>query len=141
MKDQIDLSKSLEQLENDYWGEPTYNSHLVTTCHKLRKVPLSEFEPEGLRMIIGQNFSLDILMPLAVKELRKNILVSGAFFDGNLLISVLNSDKDYWIRNPELWEVVCQLFESEKEKLENSKNTAEIITEWFKAFEKFQKIN
>ncbi len=35
--------KTLEQLEQDCWGEPEFGSHLVTECHRLRKVPIGEF--------------------------------------------------------------------------------------------------
>ena len=33
----IDTNKSIEDLENDYWGDPTYGSYVVTTCHTARQ--------------------------------------------------------------------------------------------------------
>jgi hypothetical protein len=36
----FDRNKSLQQLEGEDWGEPTYDSHLVTGCHRLHRVPL-----------------------------------------------------------------------------------------------------
>lgn len=48
----FDRNKSLEQLEGQDWGEPTYDSHLVTECHRLRRVPLREFTTENLRIMI-----------------------------------------------------------------------------------------
>jgi hypothetical protein len=36
----IDFSRTLQDLEGVDWGEPTYNSHLVVECHRLRRVPL-----------------------------------------------------------------------------------------------------
>jgi hypothetical protein len=38
-----DASKSLQELEGTDWGEPDYPSHLVKTCHRLRRKPLQEF--------------------------------------------------------------------------------------------------
>jgi hypothetical protein len=37
----FDRTKCLQELEHDDWGEPTFSSHLVTTCHRLRRKPLS----------------------------------------------------------------------------------------------------
>ena len=45
----IDRSKTIEQLEQQYWGEPSYSSYLVRTCYALRSKPL-----EDLRIMIGQ---------------------------------------------------------------------------------------
>jgi hypothetical protein len=36
----FDRSKSLQELEQHDWGEPTYHSSLVTTCHCLTERPL-----------------------------------------------------------------------------------------------------
>jgi hypothetical protein len=46
------LSKTLENLEKGYWGEPEEKSYLVTTCHKLRKKQLKDFETEDLRIMM-----------------------------------------------------------------------------------------
>jgi hypothetical protein len=35
-----EVDKSLQELERADWGEPTYDSYLVTTVHRLRRVPL-----------------------------------------------------------------------------------------------------
>lgn len=83
---------TLEQLENDDWGEPEFSSHLVTTCHHLRRKPLDDFAAEDLRIMIGQNFSLDHLVPRAITLLRINPLASGDFYEGDLLQSVIKCD-------------------------------------------------
>lgn len=57
---------TIEGIEKDYWGDkPDYDSHLVTTIFRLRKKNLDEFTTEDLRIVIGQNRSLPILIPLA----------------------------------------------------------------------------
>ena len=47
------LNKSLQELEAKDWGEQAYDSYLVTTIHRLRRVPLREFSVEDLRIMIG----------------------------------------------------------------------------------------
>ena len=88
--------KSLENLEKDYWDEPDYESHLVKTCHQLRKKPLKDFEIEDLRIMIGQNFGLTFLIPIALEKLKPNILAEGDFYEGDLLKSVLTSEASFW---------------------------------------------
>ena len=44
-----DLCKNLEELENDNWGSPEYNSRLVIRTHELRRLPLNKFTVEDLK--------------------------------------------------------------------------------------------
>ncbi len=83
---------TLTELENEDWGEPQFHSHLVTECHRLRKVPIGNFTPENLRIMIGQNISLKYLVPLAMEVLHRDPLVSGDFYEGDLLRNVIHSD-------------------------------------------------
>jgi len=91
--------KSLENLEKSNWGEPDFDSHLITTCHKLRRKTLDEFSIEDLRIMIGQNIGLKFLIPLALEELNKNILAEGDYYEGDLLQAVLNSETEFWQTN------------------------------------------
>jgi hypothetical protein len=128
-------TKSLENLEKDIWNEPEYRSHLVTTCHRLRKKQLKDFDIENLRIMIGQNIGLNFLIPLSIEELKQNILVEGDFYEGDLLKSVLTSETDYWKKEKENWSLVCKIFNEQKEKLDYDQK------ELFNAFTEFQKIN
>jgi hypothetical protein len=131
----MDLNKSLEQLENDFWGESTHDSELVQTCHKLRKKPLKDFEIEDLRVLIGQNISLDILIPCALIELEKDILADGGFYEGDLLLSVLKSDPNYWSSNSDKWAILCDLISKRIELIENSDISPKIKNDIFESFD------
>lgn len=50
----MNLSRSIEELEETTLGVPKYDSHLAFECHKLRTVPLIELSTENLRLLIGQ---------------------------------------------------------------------------------------
>ncbi|MBR9860038.1 hypothetical protein GYB22_04700 [bacterium] len=99
-------SKTLENLEKEFWGEPDFNSSLVTTCHALRKKPLNQFSIEDLRIMIGQNFSLNYIIPLALNILKNNVLVEGDLYEGDLLLSVMKCDKEFWQMRPDLKEEI-----------------------------------
>jgi hypothetical protein len=94
--------KTLEELDGEVWGEPELNSYLVTTCHRLRRIPLRDFEEEDLRIMIGQGFSLDYLVPLAIEYLEGNPFAQGDFYPGDLLENVLRVDREFWVHRPEL---------------------------------------
>lgn len=95
-------TKTLQELEGQVWSEPEFHSSLVTTCHRLRQKPLSEFTVEDLRIMIGQKIGLPHLMPLAVDVLQDNPLVGGDHYDGDLLSAVLTVDDEFWHDHPYL---------------------------------------
>lgn len=102
MAQEIDKTKSLQQLEEHDWGEPTFESHLVQTCHNLRRKPLAEFYIEDLRIMIGQAIGLQYLVPLALEKLEVAPLVEGDFYAGDLLVALLRVDDSFWTAHPEL---------------------------------------
>lgn len=95
-----DTSKSLEQLENNFWpDESKYLTGLVEKCHLFRKKSVSSLTIEELRLLIGQNIGLTYLIPIALNTLEQNPFVEGDFYPGDLLNSVLKSDINYWKEN------------------------------------------
>ena len=94
-------NRTLTQLEGRDWGEPDDDSHLVTTCHKLRHKPLTDFSTEDLRIMIGQDISLEYLMPIALKLLKHRPIAAGDYFPGDLLCSVLRASPEFFDSNPE----------------------------------------
>jgi len=76
----MDINKTLDQLENNIWGEPQYSSYLVKECHRLRKVQLKDFSPADLRVMIGQSISLKYLIPLALDILENDPFIDAYYF-------------------------------------------------------------
>lgn len=97
-----EYSRTLTDLESDDWGEPNYLSHLVVETHRLRKVPIIDFTAEDFRIMIGQQISLEILMPKAIEMLAQDPLVSGDFYSGDLLLAVLSKGGEF-LRLNEYW--------------------------------------
>ncbi|NRB02044.1 MAG: hypothetical protein HRU30_02145 [Rhodobacteraceae bacterium] len=64
--------KTLEQLESEVWAEPDFGSHLVTTCHQLRKKRLGDFDIEDIRIMLGQSIGAKYLLSRAIEILREN---------------------------------------------------------------------
>jgi hypothetical protein len=105
----FDPSKSLQELEGKDWGEPTYDSHLVTECHRLRRVPLCELTAEDLRILIGQDIGLPYLIPLALELVRDDPFVAGDCYEGDLLAAILRADSRFWVASPALRAEAAQI--------------------------------
>jgi hypothetical protein len=97
----FDRTKCLQELEHDDWGEPNFSSHLVTTCHRLRRKPLNEFSVEDLRIMIGQGIGSRFLIPIAIDRLEEEPLAEGDFYPGDLFTAVLRTDESFWAGHPE----------------------------------------
>src|SRR5260370_17804830 len=95
-------SKPLQELEGQDWGNGDFPSYLVRTTHALRRKPLRDFTVEDLRIMIGQNFSLNYLVPLAIEQLQHDPLAAGDFYNGDLLASFLNVSSSFWQKRPDL---------------------------------------
>lgn len=136
-----DLDKNLEQLENSFWGDANDTaSRLVKKSHELRKKKLKDFSVEDLRLLIRQNISLEYLIPLAIDILRNNPFAEGDFYEGDLLESVLRSDKNFWRQHLNLRNEVESIFLTNKYQLEHSLDvTDEIKEDLIRSFAEFQK--
>lgn len=106
-----DRSKTLQELDGQQREEPQFASHAAAECHRLRGVPLKDFTVEDLRLMIGQNESMDHLMPLALEKLRADPMVESVFFRGDFLVTVLRSDEPFWRANPKLHGEVLSIVE------------------------------
>jgi hypothetical protein len=106
------LDKTLEQLDGEVLGEPEYESALVVNCHRLRRVPLNEFTAEDVRLMIGQDLSLEYLMPIAIGQLEKNPFVEADYYPGDLLENTLGVRSDFWEQHPELRQKMLVIVEN-----------------------------
>jgi hypothetical protein len=98
----MDETKSIEQLENDYWANIDFPTPLVEKCYKYRKIPISDLSVEQVRLLLGQKIGVKFLLDRAVKFLQEDILSEGDFFPGDLLVSVLRLDQENWKDNADL---------------------------------------
>ena len=98
----FDLGRSLQDLEGLDWGEPNYESSLVIECHRLRRLPLNEFNVENLQRMICQQIGLPFLVPLALRELNERPQADGGLYEGALLNAVLRIEAAFWKTKPDL---------------------------------------
>jgi hypothetical protein len=107
---QEERNRSLQELDGQDWGEATFPSYLVRTCHALRRKPLRDFTVEDLRIMIGQNFSLEYVVPLALERLQRDPFAAGDFYPGDLLGCVLGRvQPGFWQKRPDLRHAVEEI--------------------------------
>src|SRR5688500_19311978 len=95
-------NSTIEELEGGRWPEPSFDSHLVRECNRLRKLRLRLFTVENLRILLGQAIGSRYLVPIALERLEADPFVAGDFYPGDLLCSVLSLPHEFWSANPEL---------------------------------------
>lgn len=98
----MDPHLTLARIEGRDGGEPTFSSHLVQTCHRLRHKPLVQFTAEDFRILLGQDISVDVLLPLALTVLEEDPLAEGDYYPGDLLVAALRVAPAYFIAHPEV---------------------------------------
>ena len=119
MKKSINTNKTLEALEKNIWpslSELDRQDTLIADCNDYRKIPLKNFTIENYRVLIGQDIGLEFLIPLAIEILKKDILAGGDCYPGDLLASIIRSEKDYWIENRKQWKAVSEIFEKNQDE-------------------------
>jgi hypothetical protein len=113
-----DITKTLEELDGQVWGEPEWESHLVLECHRLRRVPLQEFTPADLRIMIGQSIDLEFLAPLALQALIDDPLLDAELYSGDLLSALLRSDAAFWSAHRDLRAELARIAEVGKARFD-----------------------
>jgi len=81
---------------------PPYPTSLVERCEAALETPLGNLSLEQLRLLIGQGFGLDILLPRALEVLERNPLISVTFWEGDLLAACLRVPAAFWKEHTEL---------------------------------------
>jgi hypothetical protein len=113
---------TIENLEKQDFGNPNEApTNMVKRCLQLCKVSLDKFSVEDLRLMIGQEFSLQYLIPLAIEQLQTDIFVEGDLYPGDLLKNVLSVDSKFWTANRDLWTKINELIKSKRNDIEESK--------------------
>jgi hypothetical protein len=106
--------KTLENLEKEVWRQFDSDSRLVRRTKVLRKIQLSSFTIEDLRLMIGQRISLDYLIPLALEALNEDLFAEGDLYKGDLLNSVLSIGTEFWDNNKDYWNELNELIKDKR---------------------------
>ncbi len=125
------MSLSLEQLEGQSWDAPPAEAtRLVRTAHALRRKPIGDLSAEDLRLLLLQQVSVELLVPLALDLLERDPLAEGDCYPGDLLVALLKVPPAHWRRHPgELHRATSVV-----ERLDDQPGTPETVQRQIDAF-------
>lgn len=89
-------------LDNDIIRPTQPLSSLDLWYDKMRDIPIDKFSVGDIARCCRQNLYLDESIPIAITFLAIDIN-SGDLYDGELLNSIFDISKDYWIKNKKLY--------------------------------------
>ena len=118
----IDINKSIEELENDYWGDPALDSYVITTCHKARQKPIRSLSNEEIRCLIGQKTGIKHLLSIAVGIVKKEPFIDITLFEGDLLLQLLRLDINDWKYNPNELQIFITIIFDNRSQIEISED-------------------
>jgi hypothetical protein len=114
----IDVSKSPSELSGIKILKAEWETSLMENARKYSEIPLSKIEDEGLRLLLGQNLFLDVIVPAALCFLDTNPLAGGHLENGALMRTLfLRVDRSFWDENPKLYEDAVAVFKRGLDKL------------------------
>jgi CDI immunity proteins len=91
---------SLEQIERKAWGDPPADAtRLIRTAHELRRKPIDALTAEDLRLLIGQQIGVNVLLPRALVLLADDPLTAGDMYPGDLLNAAMRLPPEHWAAN------------------------------------------
>ena len=113
------FSQTLSDLLQEEWRDeiPYDDSSVVQHMYYLYHTQARRWTVEDYRYLVGQKTGLDIILPKVFEILQHDIKVSGDFYDGDLLNSVLQINADFWEQHKDLYNTACMLIKNNMDKL------------------------
>jgi hypothetical protein len=102
----LNMNLSLQEIEGSDWGEPTYNSRVISESHRLRRIPLKNLSTEDLRLLIGQDIGTQHIVPIALRILFEDPFASGQYYPGDLLDVALSLPSNFWSDHPDMLDLL-----------------------------------
>lgn len=94
--------QTLAQLDDVAWPAPAPDAtRLIKTVYALRNKPIQMLGVEDLRVLLGQQIAVDVLVPRALNLLLHDPLAAGDYYPGDLFTVVVRIPAGYWTENPE----------------------------------------
>ncbi|RIL09008.1 MAG: hypothetical protein DCC75_07555 [Proteobacteria bacterium] len=100
---------TLEELEEEYWGDSPFGVPSVDRTYNLRRVPLRELTLAEVLFMLGQKSGARYIVPLVLPLLRDNPLFEAEYYPGDLLENVLRSDPRIYLEMDALRGEVIQI--------------------------------
>jgi len=129
--DNFSREKTIAQLCREaIYPPPTEDdTKVVKTAYAITNKPIKDLTLGDIRFGLGQKIFLELLVPMALEGLEKDIIVEGTFYEGDLLVNTLRIDKSFWDQNEKDKLRLISIVSKQKEALLHGGLDAEEMTE------------
>lgn len=122
--------KSISQLEGWYWNTEipteTNSSYEEYNFYLLHNKPLKHYTPEDIHFMLVQGSGLKYMVPLAIEILNSDVLIKAESYPSDLLSTVMFIPEKFWKENPNYYNQVYKLIQSNRNKIDDFHSTKSI---------------
>ena len=97
MENKINSKTLREVLFKNRKTQIEFNSTLVLKIEKILDKKISDLTESDIRLLVNQSFGLQYIVPMAIDLLEKDLFIECDYYEGDLLLNLLNIDNTYWI--------------------------------------------
>lgn len=117
----IDEEKTPTEITGVVIGKYEFETSLIENARKFSNMPLKSIPDEGLRLLLGQNLYLEVVVPATICFLSVKPFAGGDFEDGALIRTLfLRVDKDFWKTHPKLLTSALEALRGGRKKLSDA---------------------
>ena len=88
--------KSLNELEKVDWGEPQLDTHLASTLHRIRKLPLTELDESSIYTLVLHQVGFELVLERALQIVEKEPVSEAKYYPGDLLSALARIPPQHW---------------------------------------------
>ncbi len=107
---------------------------LLNTLEQLLSAEFESLQTKSVRL------DLKNIIPKAILALDKNMFVKGKFYEGDLLMTVLVIEEDFWKQNPNHWNALIEILKNQEEKIKDQQASFEMKGDWYAKIDKFRNV-
>ena len=102
MKLHNDFNYFLNNRESYHDNTTSLNSALIIKEMVAREKTLNDLSTEEIRTLLSKEIALNYIVPLSLNILEKEPLISASLYKGDLIMSLLSINANFWKTNFEL---------------------------------------
>ena len=93
-----------------------------------------------LESLLSIEPDLATIIPSSIISLKDDMFVKAKFYKGDLLMTVLAIEKEFWKSNSVLWQEIIEILENQSDKIKNEKVSFEMKVDWYEKINNFKEL-
>ena len=93
-----------------------------------------------IESLLSNESDLNKIVTLAIVELKDNMMLKAKFYEGDLLMTVLVVNKDFWLKNKTDYERMISILETQFDKITSSDASFEMKGDWYEKIDRFKSL-